>query len=81
MRTASKRKVQNWFQRFRVGDTSVKDESRSEQPKAMDKDVLVQMVKCNPCQILEENAIRFQVSVLTIRRHQQIKLLGSTQFK
>jgi len=35
----------NWFQKFRGGHMSLKDESRSGRPEAMDKDVLVQMVK------------------------------------
>ena len=63
------RLVQNWFVKFRSGDTSLKDEPRSERSSDFDAETLKSLVECNARQSTRELADRLNTSQSTICRH------------
>ena len=50
--TITDQAVQNWFVKFRSGDTSLKDEPRPGHASDFDDDALKSLVECNACQVL-----------------------------
>lgn len=70
------RTVKKWFGRFRNGDFSISDKSRSGRPSAIDDDLISALVKNNPRISTEEIAIRLNIDNTTALRH--LKKLGYT---
>ncbi|XP_065645670.1 histone-lysine N-methyltransferase SETMAR-like [Hydra vulgaris] len=67
--TVSERPAQKWFQRFSSGDESIEDLPRSGRPLLVDEDELKDAVESDSSQTCQELAVRFAVSVETIRLH------------
>ncbi|XP_065664499.1 histone-lysine N-methyltransferase SETMAR-like [Hydra vulgaris] len=67
--TVSERTAQKWFQRFSSGDESIEDLPRSGRPLLVDEDELKDAVESDSSQTCQELAVRFAVSVETIRLH------------
>jgi histone-lysine N-methyltransferase SETMAR len=58
-----------WFQKFRSGDFSLKDEPRSGRPRELDNDVLKNVIEADPRQTAGELAEIFGTSATTVLRH------------
>ena len=63
------RAVQNWFVKFRSGDTSLTDEPRPGRSSDFDAEALKSLVECNPHQSTLELADKLNTSQSTICRH------------
>jgi len=69
-RTISVSQCQRWFQKFRVGNYSLKDEPRPGRSVELDENVL-QTLKQNSIVIVEELTEKLGFGHLTIHRHQR----------
>ena len=67
--TITDRAVQNWFVKFRFGDTSLKDEPRPGRSSEFDAEAFNSLVDCNARQSTLELADKLNMSRSTICRH------------
>lgn len=67
--SVSERTAQDWFKRFREGDTSLEDRPRSGRPSVVDDERLRQMVEADQHQTSRELAAILGVSHFTIIEH------------
>lgn len=72
----SERTAQDWFKRFREGDTSLEDRPRSGRPAEVDDERLRQIVEADPHQTSRELATILGVSHFTIIEH--LHAMGKT---
>lgn len=68
------RQCRNWFEKFRSGDFSLKDEHRSGRPYEVDDDQIKAIIESDRHTTVREIAERLNVSHPTIERH--LKCLG-----
>lgn len=71
------RKVQRWFSRFRMGNLTLEDGTRSGRPTCVDEDNLHAILQKNPLVTTREIAEECKVSHTSIENH--IKALGYVQ--
>ena len=74
----SYRTAKEWFSRFRAGDRSVEDLSRSGRPVEFDEDALKQAVEEDGKVTIRELAQHFNFSFGTIQRH--LRKMGKVNF-
>lgn len=67
--TVSERTAQDWFKRFRDGDTSIEDRPRSGRPSQVDEERLKQLVEADPHQTSSELAAVLGLSYGTVINH------------
>ena len=67
--TTTDRAVQNWFVKFRSGDTSLKDVPRPGRTSDFNAEALKSLVECNACQSTQELADKLNMSQPTICYH------------
>lgn len=72
--TVSKRVCQNWFSKFRAGDTSCQDNERSGRPSAVDDDQIKALIENNPRYTTREIAGIVKASPKTVTNH--LRALG-----
>jgi len=65
----SERVCQNWFAKFRAGDTTCEDRERSGRPLVVDNDQIKNLIKSNPHNTTREIAEIIDVSQKTVVNH------------
>jgi len=87
-RTISVSQCQRWFQKFRAGNYSLKDEPRPGRSVELDEDVLQILAEQNPIVTVEELTEKLGLGHSTIHRHlhaigknQQIESMDSSYIK
>ena len=75
--TTSERTVRKWFQKFRGGDESLKDEDGRGRPFILQNGDLRAIVKQNPLQSVREMSTQLGVSILTGSDH--LKQIGKVK--
>ena len=76
-RNLKKRQCQNWFDKFRSGDFSLKDEKRSGRPVEIDDDLIKAIIDSDRHSTTREIAEKLRVSHTCIENH--LKQLGYVQ--
>ena len=74
------RQCQNWFDKFRSGDFSLKDEKRSGRPVEVDDDLIKAMIDSDRHSTTREIAKKLHVSHTCIENHLKQTLLRTNCF-
>jgi len=81
----SERVGQNWFAKFRAGDTTCEDREGSSKPLVVDDDQIKSLIENNPHYTTREIAEIIDVSQKTVVNHlhtfSYVRYLGTPQFK
>jgi len=65
----NERVCQNWFAKFRAGDTTCGDRERSDRPLVVDDDQIKSLIESNPHYTIREIAEIIDVSQKTVVNH------------